>query len=55
MPAAKCRTGKIRATQRIQAGVLLPRGMKIPERNSSGRMLAFTIAAGGVGVGDQRR
>jgi len=26
----KCLTGKIRAIQRIQSGVLLPNGMKIP-------------------------
>ena len=34
----------MRATQRIQLGALVPSGMKMPERNSSGRMVALTIA-----------
>jgi hypothetical protein len=29
IPSAKCLTGKIRAIQRIQFGVLLPNGIKI--------------------------
>lgn len=45
IPSAKCLTGKIRAIHKIQAGVLLPKGMKIPDRNSSGRMIALTTAA----------
>jgi len=38
-------TGKTRAIHRIHCGVLLPNGMKIPDRNSSGRMVALTMAA----------
>ena len=41
---AKCQTGKTLATQCIQEGALLPRGMKIPERKSNGKMEAFTTA-----------
>ena len=44
MPLAKCQTGKIRAIQTIQAGALLPSGMNTPDRNSSGRIDALTIA-----------
>src|SRR5260370_31879472 len=44
MPSAKCRTGNIRAIQTIQAGALLPSGIKIPDRNSSGRIDALTMA-----------
>ena len=44
MPRAKCQTGKIRAIQTIQAGALLPSGMKTPDRNSSGRIDALTMA-----------
>ena len=32
MPRAKCQTGNIRAIQMIQAGALLPSGMKTPDR-----------------------
>ena len=51
MPSAKCRTGKIRAIQTIQAGVLLPNGMKIPDKNSSGRIVALTIAGAASALG----
>src|SRR5271165_680902 len=44
MPLAKCQTGKIRAIHTIHAGALLPSGMKTPDRNSSGRIDALTIA-----------
>ena len=54
MPFAKCRTGKILAIHRIQDGVLFPNGMKMPERNSSGRIAALTMAGDGVSVRDHR-
>jgi hypothetical protein len=43
-PSAKCRTGKMRDTRTIQLGALAPSGMKMPERNRSGRIVALTIA-----------
>src|ERR1035441_2457041 len=51
IPLAKCRTGKIRAIHRIQDGELSPSGINIPERNNSGRMLAFTIAVAASALG----
>src|SRR5262245_38867983 len=45
IPSAKCLTGKIRAIQRIQSGVLFPNGMKIPDKKSKGRIVALTMAA----------
>ena len=45
MLSTKCLTGNTLATHRIQAGVLLPNGMKMPDRNSSGRMMALMIGA----------
>ena len=51
MPSAKCRTGNIRATQTIQAGALLPSGIKTPDRNSSGRIDALTIAGAASALG----
>ena len=45
MPRAKWRTGKTFATHRIQLGVLLSKAMKMPDRNSSGRIVALTIGA----------
>ena len=45
MLRTKWRTGNIRASQRIHDGVLSSNGMKIPDRNSTGRMTALTTAA----------
>lgn len=45
MLSAKCLTGKILAVQVIQVGALSPIGMKIPDRSSSGRIVALTIGA----------
>ena len=54
MPAAKWRTGKIRATQTIQAE-RSPSGMKIPDRKSSGRIVAFTTAGAASAFGMRSR
>src|ERR1017187_10949600 len=48
---AKCLTGKTLAIHRIQDGVLLPNAMKMPDRNSSGRIVALTIAADASALG----
>src|SRR5581483_182576 len=44
MASAKCLTGKMVPTVLIHAGELSPSGMKMPDRNRSGRMMAFTTA-----------
>ena len=51
IPRAKCRTGNIRAIHTIHVGALELKAMKIPERNNSGRMLAFTIAGAASALG----
>ena len=54
MPAAKCRTGKMRAIQRIQDGVLLSNAMKMPGEEQQREDAGVDDGAGGVGVGDER-
>ena len=59
MASTKCRTGKMLPTALIHVGVSSPSGMKMPERNSSGRIVALTIggaaSAFGITGGDRQR
>ena len=50
--SAKCFTGKMSATVVIHVGASSSSGMKMPDRNSSGRIVAFTIggAASAFGI-----
>ena len=59
MASAKCFTGKTAPMNRIHAGASSPSGMKMPERNSSGRIAAFTMggaaSAFGIAAGQRQR
>jgi hypothetical protein len=51
MPEAKCNTGNMRATHMSHDGAVDDSGMKIPDKNSSGKTLAFTTAGAASALG----